>query len=117
MFGAVKIFDVAAFLTAWMTPTSDWLMTDVGPPDCPTTALPFRFADMMHAFRLEDIIADRAFCCGMIVKPFLRSRELRCIIQHTNGKEKMTQQIPFPKYEEIREVIQLAKKEDLVRVT
>src|SRR5687767_15572863 len=22
-------------------PTSDWLMTDVGPPDCPMTALPF----------------------------------------------------------------------------
>ena len=30
----------SCFWASWMTPTSDWLMTAVGPPAWPTTALP-----------------------------------------------------------------------------
>ncbi len=33
-----------------MTPTSDWLMTAVGPPDCPTTALPLMTSAMVRSF-------------------------------------------------------------------
>src|SRR5688572_13325448 len=34
------------FFTSWITPTRDWLMTDVGPPDWPMTALPLRVVAM-----------------------------------------------------------------------
>src|SRR3954471_20969451 len=46
--------------SSWMTPTRDWLMTEVGPPDWPTTALPLDRSLMIKpvSFRTPDACAQ-----------------------------------------------------------